>query len=128
MEIIDMPPLAIEPASSANTQTLPENGPAQDAVNQNKVTTRANPHAVFLPADRLLKQMEFGLESVVEKLLLSPAGDADNLLASMHEIMERLFIRSALRVTEGNISRAAKLLGINRNTLSKKLRVFDGRS
>lgn len=125
-----MPSLAIDPASSANTQALPvpESFPAQDGVNQNVATTRANPHTALLPADRLLKQMEFGLEGVAEKLLLSTVGGADNLLASMNEIMERLFIRSALRVTEGNISRAAKLLGINRNTLSKKLRVFDGRS
>jgi DNA-binding protein Fis len=128
MEILNLPPLAIEPASSPNTQTLPENCPVQDAANQNVATSRANPHAAILPPDRLLKQMEFGLEGVAEKLLRSTVGDDDNLLASMHEIMERLFIRSALRVTEGNISRAAKLLGINRNTLSKKLRVFDGRS
>ncbi|HAR96533.1 MAG TPA: hypothetical protein DCR97_11315 [Deltaproteobacteria bacterium] len=127
MEITNVPSLTIEPASSPNTQDLPDNCPDQHAASQNKLTVRPNHLAVTLPPDRLVKQMEIGLETVIERLLASAVGETDNLLTSMHEVMERLFIRSALRVTDGNISRAAKLLGINRNTLSKKLRVFDGR-
>jgi len=37
--------------------------------------------------------------------------------------IETIFIQAALKITDNNISKAARLLGMNRNTLSKKLRV-----
>lgn len=77
--------------------------------------------------NRLFRQMELKLESVVDRLLVSKIGENDNVLASVQGIMERIFVRSAMRMAEGNISRAAKLLGINRNTLSKKLRAIETR-
>lgn len=73
----------------------------------------------------LYRQMELKLESVVEMLLLSKVDENDNILASMQGVMERIFVTSAIRMTQGNVSRAAKLLGINRNTLSKKLKTIE---
>ena len=35
---------------------------------------------------------------------------------------EKLFIIQALRLSGGNVSRAAELMGVHRNTLSKKIR------
>jgi len=35
---------------------------------------------------------------------------------------EKLFIIQALRISGGNVSQAAELMGIHRNTLSKKIR------
>lgn len=39
--------------------------------------------------------------------------------------VEDVFIQAALRISDNNISKAARLLGINRNTLSRKLRVSE---
>jgi DNA-binding NtrC family response regulator len=35
---------------------------------------------------------------------------------------EKMFIVQALRLSGGNVSRAAEVMGVHRNTLSKKLR------
>jgi two-component system response regulator AtoC len=48
----------------------------------------------------------------------SPKGDLDL------EKMEQRFIRQALRQTQGNITEAAKLLGISRRTLHRKLNTY----
>ena len=39
--------------------------------------------------------------------------------------MERILIHEAVKMTKGNRLRAAKLLGINRNTLAKKLSEYE---
>jgi DNA-binding protein Fis len=72
--------------------------------------------------NRLYKQVEGKLESIVEKLLISKMNDNDNILQSVQVMMEKIFITSAMKISENNISQASKLLGINRNTLSKKLK------
>ena len=71
---------------------------------------------------RLYKQVEGKLESIVEKLLISKMNDNDNILQSVQAMMEKIFIASAMKISANNISQASKLLGINRNTLSKKLK------
>ena len=75
--------------------------------------------------NRLYRQVEGKLESIVEKLLLSKVNDKDNILQSVQTMMERIFITTAMKIAENNISQASRLLGINRNTLSKKLREMD---
>lgn len=71
---------------------------------------------------KLYKQVEGKLESVVEKLLTTKMDDNDNILQNVQEMMERIFIAAAMKIAHNNICQASKLLGINRNTLSKKLR------
>lgn len=75
--------------------------------------------------NRLYKQVEGKLESIVEKLLISKMNDNDNILQSVQTMMEKIFITSAMKISANNISQASKLLGINRNTLSKKLKEMD---
>ncbi|MGD0229293.1 MAG: helix-turn-helix domain-containing protein [Syntrophorhabdales bacterium] len=72
--------------------------------------------------NRLYKQVEGKLESIVEKLLVTKINDKDNILQSVQMMMERIFISTAMRISDNNISQASRLLGINRNTLSKKLK------
>ncbi len=72
--------------------------------------------------NRLYRQVEGKLEGIVEKLLASKMHEDDNVLLSVQTMMERIFISTAMKMTGGNISQASKLLGINRNTLSKKLK------
>ena len=38
--------------------------------------------------------------------------------------MEKLFIERALRLTDGNITEAAKMLGISRRTLHRKIKAL----
>jgi DNA-binding protein Fis len=71
---------------------------------------------------RLYKQVEGKLESIVEKLLISKINDSENILQNVQDMMERIFIASAMKIAQNNVCQASKLLGINRNTLSKKLK------
>ncbi len=72
--------------------------------------------------NRLYKQVEGKLETIVERLLISKMNDDDNVLQSVQTMMERVFITSAMKIANNNVCQASKLLGINRNTLSKKLK------
>lgn len=72
--------------------------------------------------NRLYKQVEGKLESIVEKLLISKVHEKDNILENVQVMMERIFIAAAMRIAGDNVSRASRLLGINRNTLAKKLK------
>jgi DNA-binding protein Fis len=74
---------------------------------------------------RLYKQVEGKLETIVEKLLRSKLNENDNILLNIQTMTERIFIAEAMKITENNITRASKLLGINRNTLSKKIKDFE---
>ena len=71
----------------------------------------------------LYQLIDLRLESIAEKILLSKVNDSDEVYFKIVSHIEDIFIQAALRITDNNISRAAKLLGINRNTLSKRLRV-----
>lgn len=50
--------------------------------------------------------------------------DKDQSLKWAVQEVEKAFIQEALIVTRGNITRAAKLLGINRGTVLNKLKVI----
>jgi len=63
------------------------------------------------------------LDNIAEKILLSKVNDDDEVYSNILSHVEDIFIQAALRITDNNISKAARLLGINRNTLSKKLKV-----
>ena len=73
----------------------------------------------------LYSLLDFRLELIAEKILLSKVNDNDDVYLKMLSHVEDVFIQAALRISDNNISRAARLLGINRNTLSKKLRVSE---
>ena len=75
----------------------------------------------------LCKVIEVKLEHIVDNLLLSNV-NGDNILLDIHHTIEKIFIASAMRLKNNNITQAARLLGINRNTLSKKLKELDGSS
>ena len=66
------------------------------------------------------------LEEIIERKLiecvrgLRPHGKA-NLYELMLGLVEKPLLRAVMRETAGNQLRAARILGINRNTLRKKL-------
>ncbi len=72
--------------------------------------------------NRLYKSFESQLEDFAERLLTTKISDDDNILASVQLTIERIFIKAALRSAKDNVSRAAKLLGMSRNTLTRKLK------
>lgn len=128
MRIINTPPLTDEPATAEDTDDLINQrlaGITTD-ITVPQLSQPFNGQATALTGDvsRFYRQMELKLESVVEGILLSKLDERDNILANMQSVMERMFVTSAMRMAQGNISRAARLLGINRNTLSKKLKAL----
>ncbi|HVN22922.1 MAG TPA: helix-turn-helix domain-containing protein [Syntrophorhabdales bacterium] len=71
---------------------------------------------------KLYKTFESQLESLAEKLLSTKINDDDNVLAGVQLSIERVFIKAALKTANSNVSKAAKLLGMSRNTLIRKLK------
>jgi transcriptional regulator of acetoin/glycerol metabolism len=76
----------------------------------------------FSDINKLYKHVEIKLEDIADKLLISKAHDKDSVLFNIQIIIENIFINAAMKRANNNISKAAQLLGINRNTLSKKLK------
>ena len=72
--------------------------------------------------DKLVKSFESRLEVFAEKLLISQLSDRESVLEGVQVMIERVFIRAALKLSKNNASKAAKLLGMNRNTLNRKLK------
>jgi len=73
---------------------------------------------------------ELSLEALVEMKLRSSLGNVDkmesgDLYGMVLEQMERPLIRFVLEKTRGNQVKAADILGINRNTLRKKIQELD---
>lgn len=71
---------------------------------------------------KLYKLFEVKLDNIADNLLLSKTNSNDNILLNIQAVIDKVFIMSAMKISSNNISKASKLLGINRNTLSKKLR------
>ena len=65
--------------------------------------------------------VEVKLEHIADNLLCAKS-NGNNVLLDVHHIIEKIFISSAMRLKNNNVTQAAKILGINRNTLSKKLK------
>jgi transcriptional regulator of acetoin/glycerol metabolism len=72
--------------------------------------------------NRLYKSFESQLEDFAEKLLTTKISDDDNILGGVQLMIERIFIKAAMRAANSNVSKAAKLLGMSRNTLIRKLK------
>jgi DNA-binding NtrC family response regulator len=72
--------------------------------------------------DKLYNLFEIKLEFIADNLLLSKINNNDNVLLNVQTVVEKIFIISAMKISNNNISKAAKLIGMNRNTLSKKLK------
>jgi len=81
--------------------------------------------------DQLLKAIRpYSLERIVQRKLdqimaLMKPEDMDDIYATVLESVERPLIRIVLEKVNGNQCRAAKALGINRNTLRKKIHCLD---
>ena len=61
------------------------------------------------------------IKEMLEQVIEEVAGKGLFWPEVSHEF-EKLFILQALRLSSGNMSRAAELMGVHRNTLSKKVR------
>ena len=56
----------------------------------------------------------------------SPGGEGNSASGNLNlEEMEKSFIQRALKLTEGNVTEAAKLLGISRRTLHRKIKTYN---
>ena len=79
------------------------------------------------PSDinKLYKTFESKLEPFAEKLLISKVNADDNILGGVQSMIERIFIRAAMKLSNNNVSKAAKLLRMSRNTLDRKLKEPD---
>jgi Fis family transcriptional regulator len=89
-----------------------------------KTRSRSVSKPASLPAGRsipLRSMTEQALDSYFTSLNGHAPGHLYDLV--MREVEEPLF-RAALDYSEGNQSRAAEVLGINRGTLRKKLRAY----
>jgi DNA-binding protein Fis len=71
---------------------------------------------------RLYKSFESQLEEFAERLLTTKINDDDNVLGGFQVMIERIFVKAAMRACKNNVSKAAKLLGMSRNTLIRKLK------
>lgn len=77
-----------------------------------------------------LDPKDVNLASYVEKKIgdfvrAMNVGSGNNLYPTLMRAVERPLIELALRETHGNQIKAARLLGLNRNTLRKKITEFD---
>lgn len=72
--------------------------------------------------NKLYKSFESQLEGFAERLLTTKVNEEDNILGDVQAMIERIFIRAAMKLSNSNVSKAAKLLGMSRNTLIRKLK------
>jgi DNA-binding NtrC family response regulator len=80
----------------------------------------------------LCRGERIGLRDMPDRIQGKPETGEPGLYATTHvraadlnlEKMEKSFIQQSLRLTEGNITEAAKLLGISRRTLHRKIKSY----
>ena len=107
-------------ARSKTIKIRREPQPTGDAVN-GEASHRVNGHAVSGRAVPLRSLTEQALDTYFASLNGHAPGQLYDLV--LREVEEPLF-RAVLDYSAGNQSRAADILGINRGTLRKKLRVY----
>lgn len=73
------------------------------------------------PPPPLAASLADTLRNAVDGLVDDPSRPANDLHAAVVAAVERPLIEKVLRITNGNQLRAAEMLGINRNTLRKKI-------
>ena len=74
-----------------------------------------SPDAAGKKTDR--RSMKDVLESLVAEMV-----EKGILWSEAHAQLEKLFLQQAIRKAGGNLSRTAQILGLHRNTVSKKAR------
>ena len=79
-------------------------------------------HGKGSTVSKLYRSFESQLEVLAERLLTTKINDDENTLGGVQLMIERIFIKAAMRVANSNVSKAAKLLGMSRNTLIRKLK------
>ncbi|HKJ04000.1 MAG TPA: nitrogen regulation protein NR(I) [Geopsychrobacteraceae bacterium] len=112
-------------------------GNVRELENVIKRATLLSPNQVLMPADfpGLFSNSDLGgqedsLESLVARKLQNSLAqmdlqDLDNLYEMVLHQVERPLINIILQHTRGNQVRTAEILGINRNTLRKKIKTLD---
>ena len=74
--------------------------------------------------EKLVRSFETRLEVFAEKVLMSQLSGHKSVLEDVQVRIERVFINAALKISKNNVSKAAKLLGMNRNTLNRKIKEY----
>jgi len=69
--------------------------------------------------EKLIEERVGSIKNYIDGLLETKGFDLYNIIISE---VERVLISSVLKATNGNKLKASKILGINRNTLSKKIK------
>ena len=75
-----------------------------------------------MSAKAIQETIKASLENYFQAMGDQPASD---ILAMIMNIVEKPVIEVVLQQTQGNQSKAAQILGINRNTLYKKMQQHD---
>ncbi len=83
------------------------------------------PESVLRPRAPGASDVDGRVAEVVDQIALSPDAPRTGLYRRVEEKWERALLRRALEMTGGNQVRAARLLGINRLTLRKKIARYD---
>ena len=97
---------------------------------EDESTSVARPRKSRVPQAALAEQLDkYSLESIVELKIsrfLDQIGDyyPDNLYTMIIRKAEKPLINQILKRTGGNQVHAARILGINRNTLRKKMKLY----
>ena len=84
------------------------------------------PGALEVDSERAVEPLRQCVSSALERYFETLDGhDASDLFTLVMSEVEAPLFESVMRHTQGNQSKAAALLGINRGTLRKKLRQYD---
>ena len=92
-----------------------------EALRVDAVVTTISPSATDASSQTLRECVKKAMSSYFQHLDGHPTGELYKMV--MAEVEEPLF-RSVLEYTGGNQSKASELLGINRGTLRKKLKMY----